>query len=258
MVTRFGAFHPHPWNVCVLRQRGPRGDIVLECVPPPCLPSQKQSRHLACTRKSSPSILCFCATTVCKPRELNVPGSCCSDASRKHQENVDGFKSRVSSQMSLRFYLSWNGKPVTATHWINDLEHTWTFDLSKTFDLVPIISGASMRYLRRAELLYIGMEKVWHLQHQISRCCADIFTVSAREVCMGEPLCFSWRLVEAGGLSKDAMKPSCRTMQTARVVTLRKLKQKSIVSTSAKETPQATPTLLTFLPRLTGFCLKLE
>ena len=43
-----------------------------------------------------------------------------------------------------------------------------------------------------------------------------------------------------------------------RVVTPRKLKQKSIVSTFAKGAPRANPTLLTLLPGLTGFCLKLE
>ena len=96
-------------NVCGLRQRGPRGDIVLECVPPLCLPSQKQSQHLVCTRKSSPSILCFCATTLCKPRELNVPGSCCSDVLREEQENVHGFKSWVSSSViAILLKLEWN------------------------------------------------------------------------------------------------------------------------------------------------------
>ena len=47
-------------------------------------------------------------------------------------------------------------------------------------------------------------------------------------------------------------------MQIARVVTPRKSKQKSIVSTVAKETPRATLTLLTLLPTLTGLCVKLE
>ena len=59
------------------------GDIVLECVPPHCLPSQKLSQHPIRTPKPSPSTWCFCATTLCKPRKLNVPGSCCSDALKK-------------------------------------------------------------------------------------------------------------------------------------------------------------------------------
>ena len=42
-------------------------------------------------------------------RLLLQVSSSSSTALRQHQENVDGFKSRVSSQMSLRFYLSWNG-----------------------------------------------------------------------------------------------------------------------------------------------------
>ena len=53
--------------------------------------------------------------------------------------------------------LEW--KPVTATQWINDVEDSWTFDLSKTFDLVRIVSDIereSMRYLWRAASLY------WH------------------------------------------------------------------------------------------------
>ena len=132
---------------------------------------------------------------------------------------VTGF---LSNFIAILLELEWN--PVTAAHWINDLEDTWTFDLSKTFDLFTIVDDierASMRYLWRAKLLYIGMEKVWQLQHQISRCCADIFAVSARKVCLREPLCFSWRPV-------------------ARVVTPRKLQQKSIVSTVAKGTPRAT------------------
>ena len=94
------------------------------------------------------------------------------------------------------------------------------------------------------QVLYSGTVKVWQLQHQISRCCADIFTVSAREVCLREPLCFSWRLQEAYGLSKDAMKPSARTMQAARVVTPWKLNQKSIVSTFAKGNTTGDPDLV--------------
>ena len=45
------------------------------------------------------------------------------------------------------------------------------------------------------------MVKVWRPMHLISRCCAVTSTVSEKEVCLRELLCFSWRLVEAcGGL----------------------------------------------------------
>ena len=56
---------------------------------------------------------------------------------------VTGFLSNV---IAILLELDW--KPVTATHWINDLDDSWTFDLSTTFDLVPIVSDierASMR-----------------------------------------------------------------------------------------------------------------
>ena len=79
---------------------------------------------------------------------------------------------------------------------------------------------------RFSRFLRIGMEKVWQLQHQISRCCADIFTVSAREVCLRELPCCSWRLAEAYGPNKDAMKLSCRTTLCARDVTQLKSNQR--------------------------------
>ena len=44
---------------------------------------------------------------------------------------VTGFFSNV---IAILLELEW--KFVTAAHWINDLEDTWTFDQSKTFDLV--------------------------------------------------------------------------------------------------------------------------
>ena len=117
---------------------GPLKDTELECVPPLCLLSQKLSQHLVCMRKSSPSTLCFCATILCKSRELNVPANFCSD-------NV------------IAILLELNWKLVTATHWINDLDDTWTFDLSKTFDVVPVVSDierASMRILWKAASLH--------------------------------------------------------------------------------------------------------
>ena len=63
----------------------------------------------------------------------------------------------LSNVIAILLELNW--KPVTATRWINDLDDTWTFDLSKTFDLVPVVSEnerASMRYLWKAASLY------WH------------------------------------------------------------------------------------------------
>ena len=110
-------------------------------------------------------------------------------ARKRRWFQVTGFLSNV---IAILLELEW--KPVTATHWINDLEDTWTFDLSKTL----ILSPSSMTLSEHPcdicgeQLLYIDMEKVLQLQHQISRCCADIFTVSEREVCLREPL---WRPV---------------------------------------------------------------
>ena len=165
-----------------------------------------------------------------------------------------GFLSHV-----IAILLELERKPVTAAHWINDLDHSWTFDLSKTFDLVPIVSDierASMRYLWRAASL---SAKAWRKSG--SQCIGPhgfAQTVSEKEVSLREPLCFSWRLVEAYGLNSDDTKLFCRTMQSARVVTTRKSKQRSTVSTVAEGTPRATPTLLTLFPGLTGLCLKLE
>ena len=150
-------------------------------------------------------------------------------------------------------------KLLTTTQWINDCKHTWTFALSKTFDLVPIVTDIEVQSMRCGELLQrIGMEKVWLLQHQISRCCVDIFTVTAEDVFLRALLCCSWRLAEACGPNKDAVKISCRTTLFARDVMQLKSNQKSTDLTFAKETPQVTLTLLTFLPRQTGFCPKLE
>ena len=78
--------------------------------------------------------------------------------------------------------------PLTATHWINDLEDAWTFDLSKPLILFPSSQTWSGHPCVPCgeQLHYIGMEKVWLPQHQISRCCADISTVSARGVFLRE------------------------------------------------------------------------
>ena len=152
MVTRFGAFHPYRRNVCVPQRRGPLEDIARECVPPPCCPSQEPSQHPVYTRKSSPSILFLRdhpsltkrierAWQLLLRRFVEAP-------IKRRLFQVTGFLSNV---IAMLLELEW--KPLTATHWINDLEDTWTFDLSKTFDLVPIVTDierASMRYLWRA------------------------------------------------------------------------------------------------------------
>ena len=88
---------------------------------------------------------------------MNVPGTCCSDALRKHQFRRGWFQvtGLLSNVIVILLELEW--KPVTATHWINDLVDTWTFDLSKTFDLVTLVNGverASMRYLWTAASLH--------------------------------------------------------------------------------------------------------
>ena len=65
---------------------------------------------------------------------------------------VTGFFSNV-----IAILLELNWKLVIATHWINDLDDTWTSDLSKTFDPVPVVSDterASMRYLWKAASLH--------------------------------------------------------------------------------------------------------
>ena len=61
---------------------------------------------------------------------------------------VTGFLSNV---IAVLLELGW--KPLLATHWISDLEDTWTFDLTQTFDLGPIITDierASRRHLWKA------------------------------------------------------------------------------------------------------------
>ena len=61
----------------------------------------------------------------------------------------------LSNVIAILLELEW--KPVTATHWINDLKDSWTFNLSKTFEVVPIVRDterASMRYLWRAASLH--------------------------------------------------------------------------------------------------------
>ena len=52
-------------------------------------------------------------------------------ARKRRWFQITGFLSNV-----IAILLELNWKPVTATHWINDLDDTWTLDLSKTFDLV--------------------------------------------------------------------------------------------------------------------------
>ena len=62
---------------------------------------------------------------------------------------------------AIQLELEW--KPLTATHWINDLEETWTFDLSQTFDFVPIVTDiqrASMRCLWSAASLHRHAESL--------------------------------------------------------------------------------------------------
>ena len=65
--------HFHETSACcgsVDLWRISRGKVYHHCF---ALHHKKLSQHLVYTRKSSPSILCFCATTLCKPREFNVP-----------------------------------------------------------------------------------------------------------------------------------------------------------------------------------------
>ena len=61
---------------------------------------------------------------------------------------VTGFLPNV---IAILLELGW--KPLFATHWISDLEYTWTCDLTQTFDLVPIVTDierASRRHLWKA------------------------------------------------------------------------------------------------------------
>ena len=118
---------------------------------------------------------------------------------------VTGFLSNV---IAILPELEW--KPFTATHWINDLEDTWTFDLSKTFDLVPIVTDierASIRYFRRAGFTTSARRKSGCFSTR-SHGVAQTSPQSQQEVFLREPLCCSWRLAEVYGLSKGATKPS--------------------------------------------------
>ena len=56
-------------------------------------------------------------------------------ARKRRWYQVTGFLANVIATL-----LELNWKAVTATHWMNDLDDTWTLDLSKTFDLVSIVS----------------------------------------------------------------------------------------------------------------------
>ena len=70
-----------------------------------------------------------------------------------------------------------------------------------------------------------------------------------KEVCLRELPCFSWRLVEACGLIRDAMKLFCKTTQIARKST-----QKSTVSLVGKGNNTGDPDLVDLV---TGLYLKL-
>ena len=69
---------------------------------------------------------------------------------------VSGFLSKV---IAILLELGW--KPLLATHWISDLEDTWTFDLTRTFDLVPIVTDierASRRHFVESCILASACE----------------------------------------------------------------------------------------------------
>ena len=110
---------------------------------------------------------------------------------------VTGFTSHVTA---ILLELEW--KPVSASHWIGST-------ILKThgpwiYQTLSILSPSSMTLSERPcdtcgeQLRYIGMERVLQLQHQISRCCAVIFTVSAREVCFQRAAML--QLAACGGL----------------------------------------------------------
>ena len=67
-----------------------------------------------------------------------------------------------SYQNVIAILLELGWKPLSATHWISDLEDTWTFDLTQTFDLVPTVTGierASRRHLWKAASLHRNGER---------------------------------------------------------------------------------------------------
>ena len=116
-----------------------------------CFPL-KPSQHLVYMLKSSPTILCVRDHPLLTKR-----------IERSWQLLLRRF-AKAPVKQSLGFYqnviailleLGW--KPLSATHWISDLEDTWTFDLTQTFDLVPTVTGierASRRHLWKAASLH--------------------------------------------------------------------------------------------------------
>ena len=163
----------------------------------------------------------------------------------------------TGSQKSLRFYLSWNGNLLSLRTGSTILKTNGPSILSKTFDLVTIVSDierASVRYLWRAASLHRHGESLAATAPDLTVLRRHLHSLRKRGLLERAAVL----QLEAYGLNGDATKLFCRTMQSARVVTTRKSKQRSTVSTVAKGTPRATRTLVTLLPRLTGLRLKLE
>ena len=172
-----------------------------ECVPPLCLPSQKLSWHLVCTRKSSPSILCFCATTLCKLRELSVPGNFLLRRFERTAKKTSMVSRHGFSIRHCDFYSSWNGNLLPLRTGSTILKTNGPLIYQKAFDLVPIVSDierTSMRYLWRAASLHRHGESLaaTALDLTFIITCADTSAVSEkRGFGLREPPCFSWRLV---------------------------------------------------------------
>ena len=127
---------------------GPLGDTELECVPPLCLRSQKLSQRLVCMRKSLPSTLCFLRDNPLQIKRIERAWQLLLRRFERTARKRRWFQVTGDLPNVIAILLELNWKPVAATNWIDDLDDTWTFDRSKTFDLVPVVSDikrASMR-----------------------------------------------------------------------------------------------------------------
>ena len=176
-------------------------------------------------------------------------------ARKRRWFQVMGFLSIV---IAILLELDW--KPVTATHWINDLEDSWTFDLSKTFDLVSIvrdIERACMRYLWRATSPHRHRESLAATAPDLTVLRRHLYSLRKRGLLERAAML---QLAACGGLWPEQRRheaflqdhANCPSCDTAEV------EKEEHRFHCCKGKPRATLTLLTFVSRLTALCLKLQ
>ena len=133
-----------------------------ECVPPLCLPSQKPSPHLV-------EYLVFLRNNPLQTKRIAQAWQVLLRRFEKTPRKRRWFQVTGFSQK--RFYLSWNGNLEPLRTGSTILKTYGTL----IYQRLLILSPSSMTLSEHPcdicgeQLLYIGMEKVWQLQHQISR-----------------------------------------------------------------------------------------